>query len=181
MLPLNHPSLLNCTFQLHSLLHSLPFTGGANLELGYCEKEPTSCMCFAFMSRFLGRENPFLPGILNPLQFYLEWDSQTPCGWHGCECAWWVIAEPLSRCTTTSLGEKWNQHWNLLEVRKFAFNTNSIINCVEAGASKILLFLTFLFKSSVESLGSPSSFFSLVCYYYLDTPYEVKKKKSYNF
>ena len=108
------------------------------------------------------------------LQFYLEWESQIPYSWHGCECAGWGYCRAgLSGCTTKSLGEKWNQHWNLLEVRTFVFNINSIINWVKAGDSKILLFLTFLFKSSAKSSSSPFLSF-LVCYCYLDTPYEEK-------
>lgn len=47
---------------------------------------------------------------------------------------------------------------------------------MEAGASKVLLFLTFLFKLSAESLGSPSSFFSLCMLSLLG--YTLMKKKT---
>ena len=56
-----------------------------------------------------------------------------------------------------------NPSWKLFKVRKFAFNTSSLIKQAEADTSRVLLFLTFLFESSVESLGSPSSFFLSLC------------------
>lgn len=182
MVPLNHPPLLSCSFQGFLLPVTLTSLYRRSASWAGVVWERTHILhVFCLCVRVLGMRKPFSTWCFESTAVLFRVTFSDPCGWHGCECAWWVSCRAgRSRCTAT-LGEKWNQHWNLLEVRNFGFNTSSVTNWVgaEATKSEMLHFLTFLLKSSAESLGSPSSFFSLE--HCLDTPYKVeRKKKSYN-
>lgn len=84
-----------CTFKRVTLTRpvTLPFIGGADLELKYCAEEPTSCIWFALCS------NSSLPGVLKQQEFFgcFRVRSSGTLGWPGCECAWmrlrWLVAE----------------------------------------------------------------------------------------
>lgn len=65
-------------------------------------------------------ENLFLPGILSLLQFYLEWDPQVPYAGMTMnvsvmETQMGLLQSWAQWVRSTSLREKLNQPWNLLE------------------------------------------------------------------